>query len=93
MSFESIAVRMAAVLLDWVEDPVARSAILCRIWSRAVGPAVARRTEAHGLADGVLRVEVLDTAWGKVLEEMAPELLAKLNAALGRPLVRKIEWR
>ena len=92
MSFKPLAGQLIGVLVDCVGDPAARTAIVCRSWQRIVGSAVARRTVARDFDDGVLVVEVTDPSWVDVLDGMTEELVARMNAALGKRRIRRIEW-
>ena len=59
-------------------------------WRSAVGPAMDRGTSAT-LRDGVLRVTVRDPAWGREVERSEALIRARLDALLGRGIVRTIE--
>jgi predicted nucleic acid-binding Zn ribbon protein len=48
-------------------------------WPFVCGKQVARRTQAVSFADGVLRIEVPDTAWRAQLRELSADYLAGLN--------------
>lgn len=93
MSFRPVSEGLVGMLLEWVGDPAAREAVICRAWAAAVGTTVARRAVAREYRDGTLVVEVTDPSWVGTLEAMSGELRAKVNAALGGEWVRAIEWR
>lgn len=57
--------------------PANESALLA--WPVACGSAVADRTRALSFADGILRVEVADSAWRRELANLAPRYLALIN--------------
>ena len=62
-------------------------------WGAVVGEAIA--AAAHPLAerDGVLTVECEAAVWAQELDLMAPELLGRLNAALGEERLRRLRCR
>jgi hypothetical protein len=64
-------------------DPARALALLREAWPRAVGPELARRTEAVALDRGTLRVRVPDGRWRKVLHRMQPEILGRLRRIAG----------
>lgn len=61
-----------------------------RAWPAAVGEAIAR--EAHPVSErgGTLTVACTAAVWASELDLMAPTMIAQLNAAIGRPAVRKL---
>lgn len=92
MTFESIGAGLAGILASWAGDPELRARVVTRAWRAVVGEQVARRTEALGFDDGVLRVAVLDPAWEATLRQMSGALLGRMNQALGGKVLRRIEW-
>lgn len=69
--------------------PAEQSALLA--WPVACGSAVADRTRALSLTDGMLRVEVADKGWQKELTALAPRYVAAINRYAGTT-VRRIEF-
>ena len=59
-------------------------------WRSAVGPALDRGT-AITFADGVLRVTPREPAWAREVERSVALIRARLDAMLGRGVVRAIE--
>ena len=93
MSFKPIGLELSSVLAQWVENPDVQEPIVFAVWKRVVGVAVTEHSSPRAFAKGVLVIDVIDPTWARVLEEMSPELLGKLNRALGKRVVRVIEWR
>jgi predicted nucleic acid-binding Zn ribbon protein len=93
MSFKPIGREISSVLAAWVENPAAQESIVFAVWGRVVGEAVTTRSSPRAFSRGVLIMDVADPAWGKAFEDMSPEILGKLNDALGKRIVRGIEWR
>lgn len=54
-------------------------------WLEAVGPAVAAEAQPAAERAGAITVVCRSSAWASELELLAPELLVKLNHALGDP--------
>jgi predicted nucleic acid-binding Zn ribbon protein len=64
-----------------------------RAWPQAAGRAVGRHTRAEVLRDGVLLVATDSPAWAQELSMRRPDLLAKLETALGPGVVSDIHFR
>jgi predicted nucleic acid-binding Zn ribbon protein len=61
-----------------------------RVWPDAVGAVVAVQAEPTGERDGVLTVTCSSAVWAQELDLMGPELVARLNAALGSERIRSL---
>ncbi len=59
-------------------------------WPALVGPVNAAHVTPVGYADGVLTVQADATVWASSMRAMAPQLVAKLNEALGDGTVTKV---
>ena len=70
-----------------------RDAFIFAAWRRIAGEQVFERTMPLLVEDKRLVIAVSDKTWKRNLETLASQLLFKLNAALGRPLVDFIEFR
>jgi len=62
-------------------------------WEAAVGSAIAAAAQPVAERDGVLTVRCEAAVWAQELDLMAPELLARLNAALGGDTLRALRCR
>jgi predicted nucleic acid-binding Zn ribbon protein len=63
---------------------------LVPVWAELVGEQAARNSKPHELRDGTLEVAVTSTSWARELSTQADDILARLQARLGRPTVRRI---
>ena len=72
------------------KDPARTLALVRAAWIRAVGPELARRTEAVAMEGRTLRVRVPDARWRKVLHRMQPELLTRLRTLAGELAPRSL---
>jgi len=63
------------------------------VWEKVVGPQIAGHARPLRLREGVLEVRVDHPTWMQQLRLMAPEILQKLNRALGEELIRELYWR
>jgi len=86
-----------AELLERALPPSARRriysvALVEKRWASVVGPEIARRSEPETLENGVLTVRVMDPAWGKMILKLQGRIVPALNRALGKGLVRRINF-
>lgn len=70
-----------------------RAAFVFAAWKRVAGAQVTGRTAPIELVNKRLAVAVADVTWKRNLESLASQLLFRLNAVLGRPLVEFIDFR
>lgn len=70
-----------------------RAAFVFAAWRYVAGEQLVERTSPLSVEGKRLVVAVEDRTWKRNLESLAPQLLFKLNAALGKPLVDLIEFR
>jgi predicted nucleic acid-binding Zn ribbon protein len=66
---------------------------LQRVWREAVGELVAEQAYPTSERDGVVVVTCSSSVWAQELTLMAPDLLERLNAALGGQNVRELRCR
>lgn len=62
-------------------------------WEEIVGSAIAKQAAPHRLRNGLLWMQVVDSAWRQELSLMRRELVAKINTALGEEIVKDIRLR
>lgn len=63
---------------------------LAKSWPSVVGPILADKTAPAGLKRGVLSVRVKNHALAQEMQFLKPDLLAAIDAALGKDVVREI---
>jgi len=81
---ESILAAFPRILEQLDVNPDAREAFVFAAWPRAVGEGLSEHTMPVALAGTRLRVAVANLMWQRHLETMAAEILAKVNASLGK---------
>lgn len=59
-------------------------------WNLAVGEATLRGSRPVALNGKTLTVAAVDAQWKRQLENLAPQILFKLNSVLGQPAVTRI---
>ena len=77
--------RLAAQL-----EPLTPLAAVQRAWPDAVGPAVAAECAPVAERAGVVTVACRSAVWAQELTLLGPELVGRLNAALGDPRVTEL---
>ncbi|MDQ6750928.1 MAG: DUF721 domain-containing protein [Actinomycetota bacterium] len=90
------APRPLSVAVDAFADALAPTHALARVqrvWSSAVGPAVAREAEPVAVHGVTLTVGCRSAVWAQELDLMGPELLAALNRALGDTRLEHLRCR
>ena len=61
-------------------------------WPRVAGAAIAAEATPAAEREGTVTVECSGAVWAHELELLAPDLLGRLNAALGVPAVRRLRF-
>jgi predicted nucleic acid-binding Zn ribbon protein len=62
-------------------------------WARTVGSVVAENARPIAEREGVVTVACTASVWAQELELLGPQLVARINAALGRPAVSSLRCR
>lgn len=62
-------------------------------WSSIVGDHIAKVSEATRIRQGVLFVRVSASTWRNELQLRKPEIMKKLNSALGQEVVKDIKFQ
>jgi hypothetical protein len=60
-------------------------------WREMVGEQVAARCEPASLGHGVLKVWAVSAPWANELKYLAPEVIRRVNAGVGREVVRELK--
>jgi predicted nucleic acid-binding Zn ribbon protein len=74
-------------------SPATTLARVQEIWEPATGVAIAASARPTGEREGVLTVSCEAAVWAQELELIAPELIPRLNAALGADAIRELRCR
>ena len=70
--------------------PATALAAVQGIWLDAVGQAIAAQARPAAERDGVVTVACRSAVWAQELDLMGSEVVERINAALGRPAVRRL---
>ena len=68
-------------------------AVVFAAWQRCAGELLRERTAPLEFSENRLVVAVADETWQRHLEDLSPQMLAKLNGSLGQGTVKYIEFR
>ena len=80
--------RPLSAALEQLGHAAAPQTVLARVqaaWAEVVGAAIAGEAQPVSERDGTLTVVCRSATWASELELLAPDLLEKLNRALGEP--------
>jgi predicted nucleic acid-binding Zn ribbon protein len=85
-----------SVALESLTAALAPASTLARVqqvWGQALGARIAEAGVPISERDGVLTVLCADSVWAAELELMGPELVGRLNSAMGAETVHKLRCR
>ena len=89
---EEIGKSLPAVFKRQLRKPGNQLAeILAPLWARAAGRAIAEHSRPASFADGTLTLEADSYTWAAQLRLMREQILEKVNAFLGAPVVKELE--
>lgn len=81
------------VLKQVEHTPRADESVVFAAWRRAAGEPLSRRAVPADYGDKKLVVTVEDKTWQKHMQDLAPELVARVNTAVGDGTVEYIEFQ
>ena len=84
---------LSRVLHDAEDIDEIRQAIVFAAWRRIAGESLAEHAVPVGLEETTLVVAVSNVTWQRHLKDLCGQMVFKLNAALGAPMVTFIELR
>jgi predicted nucleic acid-binding Zn ribbon protein len=87
--------RAFSTALERVARDIAPATLLARVqgvWSEVAGPELAAAAAPVSERDGVVTVGCESGVWTQELELLAPDLLGRLEGALGGPAVRRLRF-
>jgi predicted nucleic acid-binding Zn ribbon protein len=90
------APRPLATALEGLTATLAPATTLARVqavWENVVGAAISAAAAPAAERDGVLTVRCDAAVWAQELTLMGDDLTARLNAALGEPLLSRVRCR
>ena len=61
-----------------------------RVWPSTVGPSIAAQAQPTAERGGVVTVSCAASVWAQELDLMAPQIIERLNAALGESPVQRL---
>jgi predicted nucleic acid-binding Zn ribbon protein len=74
-------------------EPATTLARVQGVWADAVGDVVSSEARAVSERDGVVTVACRSSVWAQELEMLGPDLLEKVNAALGDQSVAQLRFK
>jgi predicted nucleic acid-binding Zn ribbon protein len=83
-----IAVALDLARGDW--EPATLLAEVQRLWPEVVGPGIAAEATPTLERGGVLTISCSASVWAQELDLMGPEIVERLNAAIGNGRVERL---
>jgi predicted nucleic acid-binding Zn ribbon protein len=74
-------------------EPATPLAAVQRVWAQAVGSEIAAQATPTAVRDGVATVSCRAAVWAQELDLMGPEVVARVNAALGSDALTRLRCR
>ena len=79
--------------LDALADELAPETLLAevqRVWSEAVGDAIATEAQPTSERGGVVTISCSASVWAQELDLMGPQIVGRLNASLAKGSVERL---
>jgi predicted nucleic acid-binding Zn ribbon protein len=86
----SLSQALHGLLRSWGVDGKIREHQAVDFWGQIVGPRIAEETESLRVEDGKIFVRVRSSSWKTELVFMKPEIIQRLNRAVGRRVIEDI---
>ena len=81
------------VLSRFGQNDAIGEAVVFSTWKRCAGELLRQRTAPVDFFENRLIVAVANETWARHLEDLSPQMLVRINAALGQGTVKFIEFR
>ena len=81
------------VLKGLAADRGTSDALVFAAWKQCAGKLITERTEPVEYFESRLVVAVADASWRAHLEDLSPQMIARMNATVGQGSVKFIEFR
>ncbi len=92
-SFVHIGSVIDGVLKNYRSKPDFELTEIWRLWDEAVGETIAQNARPAALKGKLLIVHVISSTWIHQLQFLKNDLMAKINDALGKPLIQEIKFK
>ena len=90
-----LALRPLSAALDRVTPGLAPPSTLARVqavWAEVAGPAMSTEAEPVSERAGTVTFECRSAVWAQELELLSPDLVERLNGALGGPSLSRLRF-
>ena len=81
------------VLKNYRSKPDFELTEIWRLWDETVGESIAQNARPAAFKGKLLIVHVISSTWIHQLQFLKTDLMAKINAALGKPLIQEIKFK
>lgn len=83
---------LPGIVKDLEDAEPVREAMVFAVWRRIAGPSLAEHAVPLKLERSTLSVAVSNVTWQRHLKDLAGQMLFKINAAVGTPMVSFIQF-
>lgn len=90
---EQLFTAIPGILKNLEPNGTAAEALVFAVWKQVAGEMLRSKTAPIEFNNTRLVIAVEDKTWKTHLEDLAPQMLAKLNTTLGQNSVKFIEFR
>jgi predicted nucleic acid-binding Zn ribbon protein len=91
--FVALGTILPSVLRSIRKDGDAQLLQVWELWGPTVGEAISRNARPSAFKGKLLLVEVTSSAWIHELQYLKPDIIKKLNEAMGEALVEEIKFK
>lgn len=74
----------------YADIPEVQQGIIRIAWNYCVGEKIRKVSDPFSYQDGVLKVRVTHSQWQSALSSMKPEIIAKINKYLRKPMLNEV---
>src|SRR3982750_2214272 len=89
---QDILSALPALLDEHSDNEDVRRPVIFAVWKRIAGESLSGRAVPVELVGTTLKIAVADRNWQRNLEQLAAEMLFKMNFIFGKPQIRFIEF-
>ena len=91
--FSHISSIIGDVLKEFVPESAGELTRVWQLWDDAVGEAIAANAQPVAFKGDLLLVHATSSTWIHQLQFLKADIISKLNAALGKPMIAEIKFK
>lgn len=91
--FSHIGSIIGDVLKEYMPESTAELTRVWQLWDEAVGATIAANAQPVAFKRDLLLVHAASSTWIHQLQFLKADIISKLNAALGKPMISEIKFK